>query len=182
MQTWITDFSFIQSAKNLDRKRLQANIYESIQILASLLDCSDKLVNPKRNVKNYPQAKLWKDYELGLWVYIYFHIIEWMNRGYKYKDTITEKNIIVIIKYLYRFNNNNLAYNNGIPNWITDELIQVHRSILIQKSDYYKKLWPDVPDNLKMRYNWRVIMVYSYLNCGEEIICPICRENIKIIR
>jgi len=154
MQTWITDFSFSKSAQNLDNKRLHTQIYEGIHIFASLLDINNKLVNPKRSIKNHPTAKLWKGYELNLWIYIYFHRMEWKNRGYK--NTITEKNIMIIVKYLYKFNDNNLAYKNGNPDWITEELVTTHRSVLIQKKpEHYRKLWPDVPDDLQMRYDWR---------------------------
>jgi hypothetical protein len=156
MQTWITDKDFYKSASNLDTRRLQANIYESIQILASLIDCSDKLVNPKRNVKNYPQAKLWKGYERELYIYIGKHILVWEQNKYKYDySTITYRNYeFIIFNKLVELNI--MPFLIKIPKWITDELIQVHRSVLIQKKpDYYKKLWPDVSDNLKMRYDWR---------------------------
>lgn len=57
MQTFITDKNYSISASNLDNKRLGAQIYEGIHILASLLDVNDKLVTPKRSVKNHPVAK-----------------------------------------------------------------------------------------------------------------------------
>jgi hypothetical protein len=53
MQTFIPDYNFYRSACNLDTKRLGSQIYEAIHILASLLYVNDKLVNPKRNVKNH---------------------------------------------------------------------------------------------------------------------------------
>jgi hypothetical protein len=84
MQTWITDKDFYKSASNLSRQHLQAQIYEGIHILASLLDVNDKLVNPKRNVKNHSASKLWIGYEVKLLNYIMIHIREWkINRNYK---------------------------------------------------------------------------------------------------
>lgn len=47
MQTWITDKDFFKSAANLDRRRLGAQLYEGIHVLASLLEVNDKLVTPK---------------------------------------------------------------------------------------------------------------------------------------
>lgn len=128
MQTWITDKDFSKSASNLNRHHLHANIYESIHILASLLDCTDKLVNPKRNVKNHPAAKLWKGYEGYLYFYIEFHLSAWHENGYE--SHINSKNLYMIAKqltlYSYYMDEKNIV-------WITDELIQTHRSVLIQK-------------------------------------------------
>lgn len=185
MQTFITDKDFYKSASNLTRQHLQAQIYEGIHILASLLDVNDKLVNPKRSVKNHPASKLWVGYETELLYYIYCHISEWIDkRGCESK--INSLNFILLRKYI------NINWENQNPSWITDELIQTHRSVLIQKeiekennieykikmlwhdedftysqiqteahilnqkiSYHYRKLWPDTPTNLKMRYDWR---------------------------
>lgn len=144
MQTWITFKEFSESAQMLDRRRLGANIYESIHILASLQNVSDKLVTPKRNVSNHPASKLWKGYEGNLACYILCHIQEWESRGYKCPTN--------------RENLNRIAMNLSpfSPDWITDEVIQTHRSVLIQKNpDHYRPLWPDCPDDLEMAYDWR---------------------------
>lgn len=129
MQTWITDKDFYKSAGNLNRNHLAAQIYEGIHILASLLDYTDKLVNPKRNVKNHPAAKLWIGNEKELLIYICDHLNNWIDRGYK--TSINTKN------YLYLrslFNPVDFTYDKyRLPLWITDELIQTHRSVLIQK-------------------------------------------------
>jgi hypothetical protein len=100
VQTRITDKDFYKSASNLSRQHLQAQIYEGIHILASLLDVNDKLVNPKRNVKNHPASKLWMGYELNLLNYIMIHIREWkINR--KYKCPVNEKNYYIIHDVLF---------------------------------------------------------------------------------
>jgi hypothetical protein len=192
MQTQITDKDFYKSASNLNRQHLQANIYEPIQVLASLLGVNDKLVNPKRDVSNHPTAKLWAGYEQDLVFYIGAHISEWTDRyGFK-EESINIRNFRM------------LCDENGIwplsfqmyPKWITDELIETHRSVLIQKEIkkedkmrqalagvgissffttkeqeeafnkiekiydkdniyHYRKLWPDCPTDLKMRYDWK---------------------------
>lgn len=126
MQTFITDFDFYTSASNLNRQHLQANIYEGIHILASLLDVNDKLVNPKRNVKNHPASKLWVGYEQWLLEYITNHIDLWENKGYRVN--INAKNYLIIFEEIKK-----IKINEPFPNWITDELIQTHRSVLIQK-------------------------------------------------
>lgn len=157
MQTWITDFNFTKSALNLDKKRFYAQIYEAIHILASLLDVNDKLVNPKRSVKNHPAAKLWKTDEDVLLHYIKCHSHIWkinlkMPLGY-YRKTITGRNIKILNKII---KNKQFNFKDEYPKWITEKLITTHRSVLIQKKpDYYKHLWPNCPENLKMRYDWK---------------------------
>jgi hypothetical protein len=185
MQTKITDKDFYKSASNLTRQHLGAQIYEGIHILASLLDCNDKLVNPKRNVKNHPASRLWIGYEYELLFYIERHLDEWcVERGYK--SNINDQNFFMLCDQKYERN-----FKYGIKNldWITDELIQTHRSVLIQKEIekeidlkkdldlceyanisldiiikikekinncyHYRNLWPNTPTNLKMRYDWR---------------------------
>jgi len=126
MQTFITDYDFYKSASNLDTKRLGSQIYEAIHILASLLDVNDKLVNPKRNVKNHPAAQLWAGYEQWLLEYIMSHIDCWEDKGYNIN--INAKNYLILLREIRKMN-----FNQIPPSWITDELIQTHRSVLIQK-------------------------------------------------
>lgn len=153
MQTFITDKDFKQSARNLDRQRLHSQIYEAIHILSSLLEINDQLVNVKRNVKNHPAAKLWTGYELELLKYIQVHIDEWTFRGYK--TDINSRNFQVLWLELDVLTKQ-YDYDKLMPDWITDDLIKTHRSVLIQKKpEYYNKLWPDCPRDLKMRYDWR---------------------------
>lgn len=199
-QTWITDKDFHKSASNLDTKRLGSQIYEGIHILASLLNVNDRLVNPKRNVRNYPAAKLWVGYETELLCYIGIHLDYWLCH-LKYKSEINYKNwhyLYLMIWSDFNYMTLDIAqkYLDNVT-WITDELIQTHRSVLIQKEDkkrfalkakremivsaydrnmysqkkyyeeivkvneqiennyYYCKLWPNCPDDLEMRYDWR---------------------------
>lgn len=183
MQTWITDKDFYKSAYNLDTKRLGSQTYEGIHILASLLDVNDKLVNPKRNVKNHPVSKLWVGYEYELLCYIRKHLDNWHDRNYD--SIINETNYKIICMIVVK----RFKTHFEVPSWITDELIQVHRSVLIQKeiekenklldkysknkyvdlnkfcketnkikndSNYhYRNLWPNCPRDKVMRYDFR---------------------------
>ena len=143
MQTFLTDIEFKQSARNLDRARLGSQIYESIHILASLLKVNDKLVTPKRDVSNHPASQLWVGYERELGAYIYTHIEEWINRGYK--CDINLRNFHMVTKGMER----------GIyvrPMWITKEVIETHRNCLYRKKpDYYPQSWCG---DREMRYDW----------------------------
>jgi hypothetical protein len=156
MQTWITDYDFYKSANNLDNKRLFANIYEAIHILSSLLNVNNKLVNPKRNVSNHPVSKLWVGYEKSLLNYIMFHLKTWcIDR--KYKSNINKKNYDMLAREIFYNEKNEKIKKQDESNkyWITDNLIKTHKSILINKNNNYRKLWPNIPDNLPMHYNWR---------------------------
>lgn len=184
MQTWITDKDFYKSASNLNRQHLQAQIYKAIHILASLLDVNDKLVKPKKNVKNHPASKLWVGHEKKLLEYIWVHLVwEWMHeRGFNSEKNFRNyKFLLGILK----------ECDKNVPSWVTDELIQTHRSVLIQKeieketkyldkyhyecnlkyqsldkidvilkkiktTHKYRNLWPDTPTNLKIRYDWKI--------------------------
>jgi hypothetical protein len=160
MQTNMTNKIIAKSVRNLDRRRLFSNIYENIQGLASLLGIHDQLVTPKKDISYKSQCKLWKGYEL----YLLRHIEACYDYWYKkyankqitqYLHTINFKNIMKL-KIVMGFDLDSPYRDLSMyPDWCTDETIQVHRSHLIQKDpEYYKKLWPEVPDNLEMHYEW----------------------------
>lgn len=136
MQTNITDKNIIKSVSNLDNKRLFSNIYENIHGFASLLGINDKLVNPVKNISNKPQCKMWIDYEY----YLYKHIIVcyniWYDRiGYKkcsYTETINYRNIQIIESACSNLPSDKMK-EWLYPEWVNVELIEIHRSHLIQK-------------------------------------------------
>lgn len=151
MQTWITDYNFRISASNLDVKRLNAQISEGIQILASLTGLNDKLINPKEDVSNWAQAKLWKGYEQDLMNYLAEHMNEWYSRDYSSEINVSNLDMIMGFTAIYPM------FNQIIPKWICPELIITHRSVLIQKEpEFYGSKWPNVPKNKTMRYDWRI--------------------------
>jgi len=146
MQTWLVANTFEKSATLLDRRRLGAQLYESVHILASLRHKNHLLINPKRDVSNHPASKLWVGYERELGAYIYAHLSEWCNRGYK--SDINTKNYRVITEGLERG-----MYN--IPSWITSEVIVTHRNVLYRKNPtFYPKKWCG---DRGMRYDWQSI-------------------------
>jgi hypothetical protein len=185
MQIKVTDKDFYFSARNLTRQDLQAQIYEAIHVLACNLSIEDKLANPivdkrAKSIKNHPVSKLWKGYEFDLLTYIYYHITEWYNRGYK--SEINEKNYWILQD---KIGLHPLLEQLHLR-WITDEFIQIHRSNLIRKEiernvktikkypeyegitnivefdkmksrmqTHYRNLWPDCPADIPMRYDWR---------------------------
>jgi hypothetical protein len=139
MQNWILDYDFCKSASYLDRNRLQANIYENIHGIASLLNINDKLVNPKKSVKNHPNIKQWEDYIEYYLQYILCHLEEWQRRGYKIN--INRKNMSIIFKKLKMdYCSEYILYNYDFPKWINDDLIKKHQQLLLEKDyEYYSK-------------------------------------------
>jgi hypothetical protein len=181
MQTWVTDKDFYKSASNLTRQHLQANIYESIQILASLLNINDKLVNPKKNVKNYPQARLWNGYEVTLYKYITQYLFNWYDR--KYMSYTNSKNIMIIFNYMLINNYLDKRKTRHKKNdWITDELIQTHRSVLIQKEIEKDKKMIKEANKYRQELNPKELLVtrkfmqnYHYRN-----LWPDCPRDLKM--
>jgi len=129
MQTWILDKNYAVSASQLDRRRLGAQIYEGIHVLASLLEVNDKLVTPKRSVKNHPVAKFWQDYEYGLYWYVHAHFVEWCKRGYK--SDINRRNMIFLLDYALDKN------SETVNPKITDNLIKLHKQVLRNKDEEF---------------------------------------------
>jgi len=137
MQTFITDFDYNKSAKNLDRQRLGSQIYEGIHILSSLIGVNDQLVNPKRSVINHPVAKFWAGYEFDLLAYIASHMLEWYDRGYK--SDINSRNYEMIYSVIY--DDTSILKTESNPK-ITPDLIKLHKAVLIQKKpEYYNKIF-----------------------------------------
>jgi len=135
MQSWIVDKDFYKSASMLDTKRLQANIYENIHILASLLYVNDKLITPKRSVINHPNAKLWVGYERELLCYIAIHLDEWMiSKKHKSEKNLQNFHFLrgLFSGMEYLTIDQCQKYLNNVK-WITEEFIQRHRAKLIQK-------------------------------------------------
>lgn len=65
--------------------------------------------------------------------YIYWHMENWENRGYR--SNINCKNIAMIMK-----NKKDIKVVIRIPDWVNDELIKKHQQILLEKDyEHYSK-------------------------------------------
>jgi len=156
MQTQITDYNPRKSASNLDRERLGSNIYESIHILSSLVCLNDQLITPKADRSNHPAAQLWKNYIPELVSYIYYQWEEWCSRKTKSGKPyaaygVNYKNFEMICSSINVWPGD----ADSMPPWISQDVIDVHRSVLIRKNpDHYRPLWPESIEDLEMRYDW----------------------------
>ena len=139
MQTFITDFDIRNSLNSLDMHRLFSMIYENTHGLGAMLGCVDDLLlsdeakTQAKKLINKPQCKLWIGYEIYLYTYIIKAYFIWYKKfadkeKTKYNGTTNFKNLEIILFHIY---NNNYKYIE--PDWITNDLIQTHRSVLIQK-------------------------------------------------
>ena len=134
MQTFITDRNFSKSAENLDVRRLNAQVYEGIHILSSLLDVNHKLVNPKRSVLNHPITRMWKGHEESLLFYIAIHLREKRRRGHKLSGTINFQNYIFLCGLIS-------MKQIDSPEFITDELIKEYKKKLYEKDSEFYSQW-----------------------------------------
>jgi hypothetical protein len=140
MQTFLPYANFAQSAAVLDYRRLGKQRVEALQLLKTIRKLRDK--EEVRGWKNHPCCKMWMKHSNALVRYGLYICREWIERGYK--DTCYDKI--------------NAYYDEEeiltMPSFFGDEEFhRSHKSNLIRKDpEYYRKYWPDVPDNLE--YIW----------------------------
>ena len=128
--------------------RLGKQRVEAYQLLKVNLGLGKRNKNGNIAWSNHPAAKMWKGYELLLYMYTTDIISEWKSRGYN--DSIQEKIDELKDKYISQ---KKLTYPLWL--WFSDDLCLSHRSNLIRKlPEHYKQFWPDVPDDLP--YVWPV--------------------------
>jgi len=131
MQTFITSFDLKQSAKALDRLRLNKQRVEAKQIYQTLSE-------NKKAWSHHPAVLMYKKYLPFLAYYGKTICEEWISRGYK---------------------DNQLPFfmskpmDQTPPIWLNDDFIISHRSNLLRKDfAFYSKFWPDLRSDLP--YVW----------------------------
>lgn len=144
MQTFlISNKSFSETAKVLDRARLGKQRVETWQLYLSL-------TNPTYGWKNHPASKMWKGHEIALLHYGIAICEEWRSRGYK--DTMLERFTSELVARV----SPGAASDFSMPQWWHDERIFAsHRSNLLRKlPGHYNQFGWSEPDNLP--YVWPV--------------------------
>ena len=133
----------------LDYKRLGKQRVEAWQILNALRGV-DNEGNPRKSNGwvNHPAVRMWKGHEVALSMYGMACCSVWMGRGYN--DSMWGR--------FLKARNELAIAGKPIkpPEWLEDPKVALsHKSNLIRKlPSHYKKLWPDVPDDLP--YVWPV--------------------------
>lgn len=137
MQTFLTSVStdFSETAKSLDRLRLNKQALEAWQIMMTNLamDADGNYRKPK-GWYNHPAVKMWRGYEVTLYFYIKAMVDEWVSRGYN--STILEKAQFTMECAQL----NGLVHTSEFPYWMKDEnlysqIVSSHRTALLHK-DY----------------------------------------------
>lgn len=137
MQTFLTSSSenFSETAKSLDRLRLNKQALEAWQIMMTNLamDPDGNYRKPK-GWYNHPAVKMWRGHEVTLYYYIKAMTEEWEYRGYK--TTILQKARFTIENAQVK----GLIHTSELPYWMKDQklyssIVTSHRTALLNK-DY----------------------------------------------
>jgi hypothetical protein len=141
VQTFLPYSDYKQSAQCLDSKRLGKQRVEVWTIYRVITE-------GKKGWHNHPIVKMWKEYPDALLVYGIAICAEWQNRGYK--DTMLARFDTILAGRISM----GLSINIKHPRWLGDADFHLsHQSNLVRKNPvYYRKYFPDVPDNLS--YVW----------------------------
>lgn len=148
MQTFVPlTSSYTDIAKVLDNKRLNKQALEGWQILMTLLE-----LDPQGNHRtpkgwvNHPAVKMWRGYEMALYLYIQEMVAEWKNRGYN--STIGDKARATMLRAIELGLIDSKNYNN--PTWLINtatfsDIATSHRKALLSKDYewYHQFHWPE---------------------------------------
>jgi hypothetical protein len=147
MQTFVPLIGSADTAKVLDRARLNKQALEGWQILMNLVQ-----LDPQGNHRiskgwsNHPAVRMWRGHEGALTVYIVQMVMEWEKRGYK--STIAKKAVTTYIQAvkLGRITQE----SHRLPKWMKDKelfahISSSHRMALLNKDyEWYSQFnWPE---------------------------------------
>jgi len=149
MQTFTPYPDFDASARVLDTKRLGKQRVEVIQIVRAL-------TVPGYAWSSHPVVLMWKGHEEALGRYGLVMCEVWTERGFgdTCAATITADLAAYGVSPIRTYPE--LAEAGALPGWLFDPaLVRSHRSALVRKDpEHYRRLFPDVPDDLD--YVWPV--------------------------
>jgi len=153
MQTFMPYESFEETAKALDRQRLNKQILESDQMIKAVQ------TNNTKFYKGHPCRKMWDNHVLFHMQYRDIMLKEWVRRGY---------------------NNNRNFYNvqacTNMPHWyknkdILKEICKSHRkALLIKDIKYYSKHFPEDIDDVVIKGS-QLQGYYKTLKSGKNKGC-----------
>ena len=147
MQTFITREDYIDTAKDLDVKRLGKQRVEAYQILKALLGESNGWVN-------HPATKMWQNYEYELALYGLAVSVEFLERGYDGFNMIE-----IFNSYMVKLNDRN---KEEYPWWAQEHEFRLsHQSNLLRKDPiYYGDKFQGIPNNYP--YLWPLMDEYGF--------------------
>lgn len=127
MQTFITDYSFVETMRTLDSQRLNKQLLESLQIAQYLTQT--KLLNsfnPNAPHKNHPIVAMWKPYLTTFFEYMLANSQELINRNLavdSHMHSAVEQFGEIVGKDTHK-----------TPLWLNDKFISSHREALLYKT------------------------------------------------
>lgn len=158
MQTFVPLIGSADTAKVLDRARLNKQALEGWQILMNLVQ-----LDPQGNHRiskgwsNHPAVKMWRGHEGALTVYIVQMVMEWEKRGYI--STIAKKAVTTYIQAvkLGRITQE----SHRLPKWMKDKelfarISSSHRMALLNKDyEWYSQFgWAEDPGYRPESYDY----------------------------
>lgn len=154
MQTFLPYVDFRQSAQCLDQQRLGKQRVENLQIMNVLVKVA---ADPHADIawKNHPAVRMWRGYEKAFLDYQEEIVAEWVQRGFE--DTCWIKTMAIYEGYYTDVEDlRPWLATDEYPPWLgNDDFHYSHRSSLIRKMpQYYRSIFPDVPDDIE--YVWPV--------------------------
>lgn len=158
MQTFVPLIGSADSAKVLDRARLNKQALEGWQILMNLVQ-----LDPQGNDRiskgwsNHPAVKMWRGHEGALTVYIVQMVMEWEKRGYK--STIAKK---AVTTYIQAIKLGRITQeSHRLPKWMKDKelfarISSSHRMALLNKDyEWYSQFrWPEDTGSRPKSYDY----------------------------
>lgn len=149
VQTFLPYADFDRAARVLDPKRLGKQRVETIQVIRAL-------TRPGYGWANHPAVLMWRGYEeaLGRYGSTCCHVWSELGFGDTCASTIVSDLRVAGVGTVRT--QSELAAADALPGWLGEEVIhRSHQSALVRKDpDYYRPLFPDVPDDLP--YVWPV--------------------------
>ncbi|MFE4861161.1 MSMEG_6728 family protein [Streptomyces sp. NPDC056670] len=148
MQTFLPFLGFTESAAALDPRRLGKQRVEALQVFRGL-------TVPGYGWRRHPAVRMWSGYEEALVCYGLEVCRVWTAEGRA--DTCAATLIGDYGRWRHETTvraQKDLARGGELPPWMnSEEFHRSHRSALVRKDpDYYRPLFPDVPDDLP--YVW----------------------------
>lgn len=149
MQTFVPFSDFEAAARSLDTLRLGKQRVEVIQIVRAL-------VVPGYGWASHPAVLMWQGYEEALGRYGITTCDVWVEKGFGDTCAATIATDLRIIGVTTIRSYDQLVIDGALPEWLFHPaVLRSHQSALVRKDpDYYRPLFPDVPDDIP--YVWPV--------------------------
>ena len=149
LQTFLPFPDFAASAQALDQRRLGKQRVEALQVLRGL-------TTPGYGWRHHPAVRMWRGHEEALGTYGVTICRAWFARGFADTCELQLREELARVGVVAPRNQEELAAAGALPPWLGDPALhRSHQSSLVRKDpDFYRPLFPDVPDDLP--YVWPV--------------------------